>query len=121
MAFEIRIDLPIPPEALAQMPGMPTTIVMSGDAWIADQYKNYAKMIAQSASGIGGMGMDKIMAEGLMLKQVMRSDFFGARQFEMTTTQIGEEAAEASLFEIPAGFKEVPSPSAGIGGGGGSR
>jgi hypothetical protein len=67
---------------------------------------------------MGGMGMDKIMSEGLMLKQVMRSDFFGGKQFELTATQIGEEAADAALFEIPAGLKEVPSPAAGIGGGG---
>ena len=121
MTFDIRIDLPIPAELLSQLPpGFPTSIAMNGEAWYAaDQYKNYGELVAKGAASMKGMGFEKLMTEGLMLKQVMRSDLFSGQQFELTTTVIAEEKVDAALFEIPAGFKEVPSPLAAMGGGGG--
>jgi hypothetical protein len=41
----------------------------------------------------------------------MRGELLGNRQIESTVTNVAEVAVPASLFEIPAGFTEVPPPA----------
>ena len=92
-------------------PGVPTAIVMSGEMWSATTpFEKYLPTWAKAAPLLGGMGLGKLMANGITMRQVVRSDLFGGQQLEMAVTQIGEETMPAGLFAIPADFKEVPSP-----------
>jgi len=110
--FAINIPLPIPPEMLASLPpGIPKAVVMNGEIWSATTpFEKYLPLLAKSAPLLGGLGMGKLMESGVMLRQVMRSELFSGQQLEMNVTQIGEESVAASLFAIPADYKEVPSP-----------
>ena len=101
--YQVSIPLPIPPEMRAQMPpGVPTAIVMSGEMWSATTpFEKYLPTWAKAAP---------LLANGITMRQVVRSDLFGGQQLEMAVTQIGEETMPAGLFAIPSDFKEVPSP-----------
>jgi hypothetical protein len=107
--FQIRMPLPVP--AGAPVPeGLPTEFVLDGEAWLAPQFKNYAKM----ASGLLGgslLGLDVMAADGLLVRSILRGELLGGQEIETTVTTIGEVAVPAETFEIPAGFTEVPPPS----------
>lgn len=111
--FTITIPLPIPAELRAQLPpGMPTAISMNGEVWAATApYEKYLSVLSKAGPLMAGMGMsNKLIEAGITMRQITRSDLFGGQQLEMVVTQIGEETVPASLFAIPADYKEVPSP-----------
>jgi hypothetical protein len=64
--------------------------------------------------GMMALGGQKIADLGLALKTVMRGGMYGDQEIEMVVTKIGEEAAPADAFEIPAGYKEVPPRIGGL-------
>lgn len=108
--FEIRMPLPIPPGT--QLPeGIPTEIRMSGEAWVAPQYKQYSKLAAGLLGGINAFGAETLAAEGLMMRSVLRGELLGNQELESVITTIAETPAPASIFAIPAGYTEVPPPS----------
>ncbi|MEO8482441.1 MAG: hypothetical protein ABI634_09550 [Acidobacteriota bacterium] len=108
--FEIRMPLPVPPGT--QLPeGIPSEIRMSGEAWVAPQYKQYSKLAAGLLGGINAFGADTLAAEGLMMRSILRGELLGNQEVESVITAIAEAPAPASLFEIPAGYTEVPPPS----------
>jgi hypothetical protein len=57
---------------------------------------------------MAAMGFDKIAQGGLVLRQNMR--MMGS-EMRSAVTQIAEEAAPETAFEIPADYKEVPIPT----------
>ena len=113
ITFDWKMVLPIPEAARASLPpDFPTTLMMTGDSCTAtDQYQKYADIVAKGANAMmSAMGFDKIAQGGLVLRQKMQLMGFEMRS---AITQIGEEAAPADAFEIPADYKEVPMPGAG--------
>jgi hypothetical protein len=62
------------------------------------------------ASTMGAMGLEQMMAIGLPVRSIMRSELFGGKEVESIVTAIAEVTVPASTFEIPAGFTEVPAP-----------
>jgi hypothetical protein len=108
-AVEIRVALPVP----AGMPGMPTELVMTGDAWMAEQYKKYS-VLSSGLFSVGSLGMDKMAASGLTMRSIMRSDLFGSQEIESIVTSIGEVSVPAGTFEVPAGYTEVAAPTGGL-------
>ena len=110
--FEINIPLPIPEPMRAQLPpGIPTAVSLAGEVWSATSpYEKYLALLSKAAPLLGGLGMDKLSASGITMRQVTRSDLFGGQQLEMVVTQIGEESAAASLFAVPPDYREIPSP-----------
>lgn len=117
VTMALSIPLPIPPEALSQLPpGFPTTLKMQIDNWIAtERYKEYAAMASKGNSILSSFGIDPTKIDGITMRALMRADIFGPVEIESVITEIGEEAVAASLFEVPADFKLVPGPG-GIGG-----
>ena len=108
--FEIRMPLPIP--AGTQLPdGIPSEIRMSGDAWVAPQYKRYSALAAGLLGGLNAFGADKLAAEGLMMRSILRGELLGNQQLESIVTTLSDAPVSASVFEIPAGYTEVPPPS----------
>jgi len=110
VAFDWKMALPIPEQARASLPpDFPTALTMSGDSCTTNAYAKYTEMIVRGAGGVmTAMGLDKLAQGGLILRQTMLM-----MGYEMKTlvTQIGEESADAALFEIPAEYKEVPAPT----------
>ncbi len=107
----LTIRVPLRAPAGTNVPaGMPTELQMSGEAWLADRYASYARMSA-GLSGMTGFGLEKIAAEGLPMRSILRSEMFGDRQIESTVTGISEITAPAGTFEVPAGYSEVPPPA----------
>ena len=104
--LDIRMPLPMPPG----MSGFPTELSITGDAWLAEQYKKYAAASRAMASALGAMGLDQMMAIGLPVRSIMRSELFAGKEIESIVTAIAEVTVPASTFEIPAGFTEVPAP-----------
>jgi hypothetical protein len=107
-ALEIRVPLPIPADQLP--PGVPAEVMLEGEAWVADQFKEYSALSA-SVTGMASLGLDTLAAEGLPMWTVLRGEIFGDRQVESRVTDISEAELPASAFEIPEGYTEVAPPA----------
>jgi len=114
VTLDLRIAIPVP-DGVQLPPGMPTELTMAGDIWIADKFKTSNKSAGIALGGLGQFGLDKVLNGGMPMRSVIRSPLFPGKEIETVVTKIGEEAAAASLFEIPADYKEVPPPT-GMGG-----
>ncbi len=111
--FDWKLPLPIPEQARASLPpGFPTEIAMKGDSCTTtDQYQKYAEIATKSAGAMmSTMGLDKIAGGGLPLRQTMQMMGY---EMQSAVTSIGEEAVAATLFDIPADYKELPAPTPG--------
>lgn len=110
--IEIRVPLPLPPGT--KMPGLPSEVTVTGETWIAEQYKKYSAMSAGVTSIMGSLGPDAISAAGFPMRSIMRSELFGGQEIESVVTAISEEPVPLDLLAVPAGFKEVPPPAFGM-------
>jgi Domain of unknown function (DUF4412) len=106
------INLPSPPPGTPVPVAMPTSITLSADLWMSDQYADYAALARATAAM---MGFDALVPPGFMLRNVMRNSMTPGYEIESVVTEITEEPAPAGAFEIPADYKEVTLP---FGGGG---
>ena len=110
VAFDWKMALPIPEAARASLPpDFPSSLTMTGESCTTSQYAKYADFIARGASGmLASMGFDKVSQGGLIVRQTMQM-----MGYEMTSvvTTMAEEAADPTLFDVPADYKEVPAPS----------
>ena len=100
-----RIELPLGDALKAS--GLPP-IVIDGDAWVAERFRKYT--VIKGAKAPGALGLIQLAELGLSMRQVMRSRMFGDKEIESVVTNVSEDPAPASMFEIPAGYKEVPGP-----------
>lgn len=125
VALSMRMPIPLPPEA-AQLPQeflamIPREFIFEGDTWVAPQFGKYIKALAKSATAgpLAQFGFDKLLTDlnGLAVKQVMRMNLLAGYEMETLVSAATEEAVPASTFDVPAGYKEVPMPTQGIGGG----
>ena len=113
MTFDWKMDLPIPEAARASLPpDFPTAIVMNGNTCLTtDQFKKYVEL--------GGKEPDRQhhvhagSQGGAARRDRPAADRPGTASIELQSvvTSIGEQDVPASAFEIPAGYKEVPSPA----------
>jgi hypothetical protein len=107
----LTMTMAIPGVDASQLPpGMAPDFTMSYDVWLTDAVKGSAGASALSATMLKQFGMSNVkeLSDGrMMLKGVM--SMFGV-EIVMTTSAVTNEPAAASLFEIPADYKEVPSP-----------
>lgn len=108
---DLRIALPIPPEAMTQLPpGFPTHIDMTMENWTADAYKTYGAQMIRGNPALSALGMAELADIGFAMRQIVRSALLGGFEMETTVTSVGEVTPPAGFFEVPEGFKEVPPP-----------
>lgn len=100
---EIRVRLPL--AAVAEPPGMPAEMMLTGEIWITDQYREYARL-AQVGMG-GGFQFDALASEGFVVRSIIRGESLGGKEVESVVTSLIESTAPASLFEPPPGFTEA--------------
>jgi Domain of unknown function (DUF4412) len=110
--FTMKMALPIPENARAALGAdFPSSIDMSGDTCsTTDQFQKYGDLAAktQATSMLAAMGIDKLTTGGIVLRQTIR---LGGVEVRSVVTEIAEAEVPADSFEIPAGYKEVPSPT----------
>lgn len=122
VTMNMRMAIPMPPgsenlpaEVLAMIP---KEIKADGDMWVAGVHAKYARSIAKAmtAGPMAGMGLDKILGDlqGLTVRQVMRMSLLAGHELETLVTKIVEEDVADSVFDVPAGFKEIPMPTPSI-------
>lgn len=108
VTYELRLPIPLPTGA--QVPqGFPSELTMSGESCVAEKYQAYGKLMGR-VPGISALGGQKLAEAGLPMRQITRSPMFGAKEIESVVISIAEERVPASLFDIPAGYTEVPPP-----------
>jgi hypothetical protein len=107
-AIDIRVALPIPADAA--MPGFPSDIVITGDVWLADEFKKYAAMSSSFSAIAGSLGSNPLASTGFPMRSIMRSELFAGQEIESVVTNVSEIPATAGAFEIPTGFTEVAPP-----------
>jgi hypothetical protein len=108
-----RPELPkdTPPDVREMFADWPAALTMEGEFWVAtDEYRGYAKAASQAAAALAPVGLDVIPSDRVVLRSTIRS--FGI-EVDAVVTSIAEEDVPAALFEIPAGYREVPAPVAG--------
>jgi hypothetical protein len=103
--IDIRMALPLPAEA--NLPGIPADLAITGEAWLADQFRKYVGATGFAAIA-GTLGPGTLAAAGFPMRSIMRSEIFGGQQIESIVTSIEESPAPAGAFDVPAGFTEVP-------------
>ena len=109
----IDVRLPVPVSPGMAMPGMPAEISVTGEAWLADQYKKYVTTSSLSAL-MGSATANPFANAGFPMRSVMRSDLFAGQQIESVVTNISEAPAPEGAFDVPAGFTEVAPPRMGL-------
>lgn len=109
-AYSVTLNLPLP--ANVQLP-LPKTLTMDGEMWVTNEYKTYASTLADvttvAVPGIS-VGIFGGSAEGLIVRQITRSALLGF-EIEYTVSDIVEGPAASDLFQVPAGYREVPPPT----------
>lgn len=110
VSFDWKMALPIPEQARASLPpDFPTTLTMTGDSCTTSDYAKYAAFVARGAGTmLSTMGFDKVSQGGLIVRQTMQMMGY---EMKSIVTQISESAADPSLFDVPADYKEVPAPT----------
>lgn len=107
----IEIRLPLP--AGAALPGLPSELVMVGDAWFSDAHKQYARPSGALSGLAGSIGLEGLSGAGFLMRSVLRSELFGRQELESVVTELEELAVPAGTFQVPAGYAEVPPPAMG--------
>lgn len=116
MVLRMKIPLPpgaeqLPPEMLAMIP---SEMQIDGELWQADVHQNYTKgMVKAMAQGpLAALNFDGMFAKltGLTLRQVMRVSVLPGYEIETVVSKVVDEDVPDSVFDVPAGFKEIAMP-----------
>ncbi len=120
----LAMTMPIPvPEGADQLPPqvlamIPKELRVDGETWVASAHAKYAKGMARmlAVGPMANMGLDKLMAslEGFSVRQVMRISLLAGYEMETLLSQIAEEDVPDSVFDVPAGLREIPMPTPNI-------
>ena len=122
VTITIQMALPLPPEA-AQLPPqllamIPKEIKADGTAWLADSHTKYkAGMTKAFVTGpLSVIGLDKPINElqGLLVRFVMTLSLAPGWEIEMLASKVMEEDVPDTVFDLPAGYKEIPMPTPNI-------
>lgn len=88
-------------------PGFPTRVATDGELWVTDEFKSYGAIMARTLSALGTLPAGA--PEGMVVRHITRSTQFGY-EVEYTVADLRETPLAAELFEIPDGFRKVPTP-----------
>jgi hypothetical protein len=101
---EVTMSLPLP---ITPPPGLPTVVSMTGELWIADAYRAYARNISRATGSSSAIPSG---IEGIVLRQVVRNTQLGI-EIEHLVTELIEAPVAAEMFEVPDGFRSVIGPA----------
>lgn len=118
VAMTLTMPIPLPPGADQIPPQMlamiPKEIRAEGDTWVANAHEKYTKTMTKvlAQGPMAGIGIDKLLNDlkGITLRQVMRLSLLAGWELETLVSKVVDEDVPDSVFEVPAGFKEIPMP-----------
>lgn len=112
IVFEIAM-LPAD-QRIAQMFGEPVMFSAQGEVWIAPQYGHYARLAASLAPQAVSLfpPLAELADHGAIVRSIIVSELLGPVEIESTVTHILEGTLDASLYDVPAGYRRVPAPPA---------
>jgi len=102
VTFTMNAAVPFAPP-----PGFPTRIATDGELWVTDQFTAYGAVMTRTLSALGTLLAGA--PEGMVVRHITRSTQFGY-EVEYTVADLLEMPLAADLFEIPEGFRQVPTP-----------
>jgi hypothetical protein len=106
--------VPNPARALMEkLAGEPVIVSITGDAWIADRFKQYAVLLSERFQDDphSFVLLSALQKEGFIMRLVIRSQAFNGREMERTVTRIAEGPLTADLFDVPEGFRPISPAS----------
>lgn len=107
----VRIRIPFPEATTGHLVlGTPAELPLQGDIWVTNQFARYATPDLRSVIGLATFGFDVAPDAGFVMRQRLRGAMFGGLELESSVTSIAEEDVPDALFEVPAGYKEIPRP-----------
>jgi hypothetical protein len=109
----VTIHAALPVSVGAGMPGLPSELVITGEAWLSDRYKQYSGLTSSLVGGTGVLGLNPENMGGFLVRALLRGELFGPQELETVVTHLVEITAPANYFDIPAGFTEVQPPAPG--------
>ncbi len=118
VSLAMRMALPRPPEA-AQLPPqliamIPKEIKAEGNVWVTDAHSKYKNAMTRAfvAGPLLTIGLDKPLndLQGLMVRLVMNVSLLAGWELETLASKVVEEDVPDSVFDVPAGYKEIPMP-----------
>ena len=120
VSITLQMAIPIPPGAEQLPPQMramiPKEIRVDGDTWVASAHAKYMKTMTKllTQGPMAGIGLDKLLndLQGLSVRLVMRLSVLAGYELETSLSKVVEEDVPDGVFEVPAGYKEIPMPTA---------
>ncbi len=111
VTFDMNMDLPIPDAIRASLPlDFPKSLALAGETCLASEpYQKYMQMAAtrKVRDFLSELDMGGVIHGALPMRHTLA---FGSIQLDQVITALAEEEVPPSMFEIPAGYKEVPAP-----------
>jgi hypothetical protein len=102
---EVDMSMPMP---ITPPPGVPTTLRVTGELWLADAHRAYAANINR-AMGMSAAASPEL--EGIVMRQIVRNAQFGI-EIEHLVIELVEAPVAQELFEVPADFRNLSDPAA---------
>jgi len=90
--------------------GTPTDLRLKGDVWLTDKFASYSTPELRPIHGLPLLGFDVAPIGTLATRLILLGPLFGDIELESVVTAIGEEDLPDSLFDVPAGFKQIRAP-----------
>jgi len=120
VVLDLRMPLPIPTEAMAQLPpGFPTEITMTIENWTAEAFRAYGTQMVKGNPAMAALGLAQVADIGFAMRQIVRTPMLAGYEMETNVTSVAETTTPAGFFEVPEGYRQVAAP-AGFGRGAGS-
>ena len=122
VSVAMQMALPLPPEA-AQLPPqllamIPKEIKADGSVWVADAFPKYKTAMTKAfvTGPLSTIGLEKSVndLQGLILRFVMSLSLAAGWELETVASKVSEEDVPDSVFDLPAGYKEIPMPTPNI-------
>jgi TonB family protein len=114
VGFEIALN-PLDPDLANAMASIGVTLRLTGDAWVAAEYKSYGALALQTYRRPFGLPwVDQELGKlGLIVRAIVRGDLLGGFELEAVLTRVAEDAASPSEFDPPSGFVLIEPPAPG--------
>lgn len=110
----VQIRIPFPEATTgALVLGTPRELPLIGDVWVTGAVARYITPTLRNVIGLATFGFDVVPEGGFVMRQLLRGPMLGDLEIESRVISLVEEDVPDALFQIPAGYKEIPPPPIG--------
>lgn len=110
------ISLKLPSDALGStLPGFPAEPSLTFEAWVTDGVPlpaGFVPLIDQKVlAELGVAQVNNFTDNKFLVRAIAKLNFIPDFEIVMTVKDLSREPVPATLFEIPAGYREIPPPA----------